>query len=302
MVLRGGLESSILLRPREIVSCFAVVLGLGALASCSWVVPLSDLRPESLEDNEISAEDEVAGKAVLARAAAAHGGATWGSHQTWQVDLEDRWSDAPLIKRRSPWPDGAKWLRFQFSPGTSDARVEFLDGPEEGMTWGLAGGRTYTQAPGAAPRWGQAQHMASRLPTMQFLIEFPQRITEAPYISHAGQQQVDGRLTEVVFASWGSVAPHPDYDQFLIYVDAESHHIVAMQYTVRKSGRTLLGHRFWRDLRDVDGALVPFFQTSVLAFDSDDPVHSFFVRELTFDTVQRSVLADPDASPHSKTR
>jgi len=244
-------------------------------------------------EQDISAEDEARGRAVLAEAAAAHGGDTWRQHKTWQVVLEDRWSDDPLIKMRSPWPDGATWLEFQFAPGSSDGRVRFLDGPEQGATWGLAGDRTYVQAPGAAPEWGDAEHMASRLPTMQFLIEFPQRITEAQFVAYAGQRQVGERSCDVVFASWGSVAPHPDYDQFLVYVDAETRHILAMQYTVRKSGRLLLGHRFWSDLREVDGVLLPFFQTSLREFEGGDAVHSFYVRELSFDPVEAQLLREP---------
>lgn len=270
----------------------ALAMTLG-LCACNWIFPLSDLRPDSLKEGPISAAAAAEGKSVLAKAAVAHGGEVWSEHQTWEVVLEDRWSDRPLIERRSPWPDGSKWLKFQFAPGSGDGRVEFLDGPEEGAIWGLAGGRTYSLDPGQEVIWDEAPAMASRLPTMQFLIEFPQRITEAPFIGHVGQEEIDGHATEVVFASWGSVAPHPDYDQFLIYVDVETDHLVAMEYTVRKSGRTLLGHRLWRDLKDVDGALVPFFQTSLLSFDGDEPVHSFFVRELGFDTVAPILLSAP---------
>ncbi|MFT4622396.1 MAG: hypothetical protein ACI8PZ_001052 [Myxococcota bacterium] len=263
------------------------------LVGCDWIVPLSDLRPEALVEAPIRAEDVARGRATLARAAVAHGGEVWGEHGTWEVVLEDRWSDDWLIQRRSPWPTGARWLRFQFVPGTTDGRVEFLDGPEQGTTWGLAGGRTYSRAPGAEPVWDQASAMASRLPTMQFLFEFPQRITEAPFIAHVGERQVSGRTAEAVFASWGSVAPDPHYDQFLVYVDAETDHILAIQYTVRKSGRRLLGHRFWSELQAVDGVVLPFFQTSLLAFDGTDPVHSFFVRELAFDTVPAAEITDP---------
>lgn len=260
-------------------------------------MPLSDLRPESLRDGPISPEAEARGRQILARAAEVHGGETWRQHQTWQVVLEDRWSDAPLIQRRSPWPDGARWLSLQFAPGTPDARVTFLDGPLHGTSWGLAQGRTYAQAPGAAPAWGEAEPMASRLPTMQFLIEFPQRITEAPFVGHVGQRSLEGRPTEVVFASWGSVAPHPSYDQFLVYVDAESHHVRAMEYTVRKSGRTLLGHRTWHDLREVDGVVVPFHQASARSLGGDELVHSFFLRELVFDPIPRRALSEPGDPP-----
>lgn len=284
----------LVLRRSDIGVTFGVALVLGACAAgCDRLVPLSDLRPESLESGVIWPEDEARGRAVLAAAAAAHGGAVWREHGTWQVVLEDRWSDAPLIKRRSPWPDGATWLQFQFAPGTSDGRVTFLDGPEQGAIWGLAGGRTYAQEPGGAPVWGEAEAMASRLPTMQFLLEFPQHITEAPFIAYAGERQVEARPCDVVFAAWGSVAPDPKYDQFLVYVDAETHHILAMQYTVRKSGRSLVGHRFWSDLRAVEGVLLPFFQTSLRAFDDGDPVHSFIVRDLVFDPVDPGVLHAP---------
>jgi len=258
------------------------------------VVPLSDLRPQALVDGDISAGAEARGRAVLAEAAAAHGGEGWRQHATWQVELEDRWADDPLIKRRSPWPEGSRWLRFQFAPGTYDGRVRFLDGPEEGATWGYAGGRTYAQPPGGPVVWGEAERMASRLPTMQFLIEFPQRITEAQFVAYAGQRQVEGRACDVVFASWGSVAPHPEYDQFLVYVDAETRHIQAMQYTVRKSGRALLGHRFWGELREVEGALLPFFQTSLRGFEGGDVVHSFYVRGLRFDAVEAEALQSPE--------
>ncbi|MFT5681314.1 MAG: hypothetical protein ACI8RZ_002220 [Myxococcota bacterium] len=280
--------------PRPALTLVWLLLWSG-VSACS-VVPLSDLRPDGFGVDGISAESEALGRAVLAQAAEAHGGATWGEHQTWQTVLEDRWSKDWLIARRSPWPDDVTMLQLQFSPGTSNGRVEFLDGSIKGTAWGFAEGRTYAQAPGEAPVWDEAPRMASRLPTMQFLLEFPQQITRAQFVGHIGQRQVDGHTTEVVFASWGSIAPDPTFDQFLVYVDTESHHILAMQYTVRKSGRTLLGHRFWSDLRTSDGVLLPFFQTSLHDFEDGDPVHSFIVSDFSFDTVSAESLADPDQS------
>ena len=271
----------------------AALLGVGLGTGGCALLPLSDLRTPEIRAGGISAEDEARGREILAAAAAAHGAETWAAHRTWEAVLEDRWSDAFLIQRRSPWPDDAGMLGFQFAHGTGDGRVEFLDGPEAGTIWGLAGGRTYAQAPGGPPRWGEAEPMASRLPTMQFLLEFPQRIGEAPHVGLAGRRDVEGRPTDVVFAAWGSVAPDPASDQFLVYVDAETREIRAMQYTVRKSGRTLLGHRFWSDLRPVDGVTMPFLQRSLRAFEDGDPVHSFHVSSFRFDPVDPAELAAP---------
>jgi hypothetical protein len=265
-----------------------------ALGGCG-LVPLSDLRTPDIQAEGISAADEARGRALLALAAEAHGGSAWAAHPTWEVVLEDRWSDDFWIKRRSPWPEDAGRLQFQFVHGSSDGRVTFLDGPLAGTTWGLAGGRTYSQAPGGAPAWGDAPRMASRLPTMQFLLEFPQRITEAPFVGHAGQWDVDGEPMDVVFAAWGSVEPDAAMDQFLVYIDPESHRIQAMQYTVRKSGRWLVGHRFWSDLRPVEGVLMPFHQTSLRAFEGPDEVHSFHVSAFRFDPVPAGLLSEPGA-------
>jgi hypothetical protein len=276
---------------RRAVTPSLLALVATASGACDQLIPLSDLRPPALRESAPLPKDVERGRAVLAEAATAHGGHLWRRHDTWEVVLEDRWSDDWWIARRSPWPDGATWLKFQFAPGSSDGRVEFLDGPEQGTIWGLAGGRTYAVAPGGPVQWGKADRMASRLPTMQFLIEFPQRITEAEWVTYVGKQDLEGRTVDVVFASWGTTSPDPTYDQFLVYVDQETRHIAAMQYTVRKSGRTLVGHRFWSDLRPVDGVLIPYFQTSRREFDRNaDVVHSFYVRELAFDTVSAKEL------------
>ena len=280
--VRGGLR----------VAGLVAVAAAGLAAGCG-LAPLSDLRTADIRAHGISAEDEARGRDLLALAAEAHGGATWAQHATWEVVLEDRWGDSFWIKRRSPWPDDARQLQLQFTHGTGDGRVTFLDGEQAGTTWGVAGGQTYSQAPGQPPVWGDAPRMASRLPTMQFLVEFPQRITEAPFVGLAGRRDIDGHATDVVFAAWGSVEPDPDMDPFRVYIDAESRRIRAMQYTVRKSGRTRVGHRFWSDLRPVEGVWVPFHQTSLREFEAGDTVHSFYVSAFRFDPVGAATLAQP---------
>lgn len=276
-----------------------VTAGCGSsLSACDAMVPLSDLRPPALVQHGIAPAAEARGRELLRQSAVAHGSAAFDAHTTWEVVLEDRWSDAPLIQRRSPWPAGSTWLKLQFVAGTSNGRVEFLDGPLQGTIWGRVGDRTYALPPGGPAQWDAAPAMASRLPTMQFLFAFPQRIQQAPHVAHVGRSELAGRAVDVVFAAWGSVAPDPHADQFLVYLDADDHQVVAMQYTVRKSGRTLLGHRFWSDLRPVEGALVPFFQSSVLELDPEAaPVHSFVVRSLAFDTVPRQAIEEVDLSP-----
>ena len=71
------------------------------------------------------------------------------------------------------------------------------------------------------------------LPTYLYFVEAPLRIFEADVISYAGERTLNGKTYDLVYATWNDAEPQKDLDQYILWIDRETHILRQMQYTVR---------------------------------------------------------------------
>jgi len=95
------------------------------------------------------------------------------------------------------------------------------------------------------------------LPTYQYFIEFPNRIQEATSIDYLGTKIINGIKSEGIIASWNTVAPQKDLDQYLIWIDAKSKRIIKIEYTIRDKFKFVSSEAYFHDYKDYGGIILP---------------------------------------------
>lgn len=261
----------------------------------------ADIRPDSIKDGYTDA-DAAKGRALLARAMAAHGGlAAWKAHRTAQVTLTDDWPNFLVRAMFLPWPENKAPITFHYLLGTNDSRGEFLEGSRKGEIWGIQDWVTYTQKPGAKIVFAKDKNITFYLPTYQYFFELPFQLPRAGIVIDAGEDTLAGRTYDVVFISWNTDAPQAGIDQYLAYISRETGLIDYLRYTVRDQFSFIVGNMQFTDYRDVQGIKVPFRQTVVAdpRPDGDMVLHQVIYKDVAFGVDVPDAAFYPDPARHA---
>lgn len=215
---------------------------------------LADLRTETAKNGT----DDQKARELIALMAEAHNISAWDSISTYRASFDDEFYGL-VGKNGNPFPNNKGVFDLEYIPGSFDGRMVFTEGEYKGKTWGIQSWKTYTSENGNMPVFKQNNDIYFWLPTYQYFIEFPLRIQEATAFTYAGTQTIGGIACEGVVASWNDTAPQKGIDQYLIWLDAKTHRIVKMEYTIRELYNFLTGAAYFRDYKDFDGILLPTY-------------------------------------------
>ena len=85
------------------------------------------------------------------------------------------------------------------------------------------GWATYKIKPSGDVEFKEDKTLKTLLPTIQYWFEFPFRIIESDIVTYAGEASLNGTDYDLVFTSWGKAEPQKKIDQYLIYINKETH-------------------------------------------------------------------------------
>ena len=233
-------------------------------SSCINVFKLTDLRTEHSKIHS----DATKARQLLADMGKAHKIANWKKIGTYEVLFEDEfygfWG-----KQGSPYKEEKMEFALRYIPGTFDGQLHILSGKEKGTIWGLQSWTSYTAQKGQEPKIKKDKDVEFWVPTYQYFIEFPYRIQEATIVNYAGTKEIEGIKCEGILASWNTLSPQKDIDQYLIWLDSKSKQIVKVEYTVRDALKFITGAATFKSYKDYNGILLP----------TEMPVESNLVKE-----------------------
>ena len=257
------------------------LFGTGMMLGCSGLLT-ADIRPDSigLEPDPVL---EKKGRDALQAAFDAHGGAeALLSRKTATFQMTDTWVGMGTLF--NPWPDDAQRVTMSTVIHTFDSEALLHNGPEAGVTWGITSGRTWRRINGVKTM-GQDPDIQFILPTSQYFLELPQRLTEAGIVQFVGEEEVRGVRYDVVFATWTTLAANPDYDQYRVYINQQTGRIDKVWYTVRELGGLFTGICHLDNHQETDGYWVPFTLSVTAAIDDDpdDYIHRMELSYFNFD-------------------
>lgn len=250
-------------------SLYSLIFTLIMVTGC-----ISDIRPDALQQENLDQGSlEVRGRALIAQTTKAHGKEAWDHIETYTLEMHDRWQGV-FIKRQSPWGQPEVDVTLHYLAGTFDGQAVIRSGKHEGETWGIQSWHTYTIPEKGTAEFEQDDGITFILPAIHYFQEFVFRANTAPIVLDAGEREIRGTLYKRVFITWNKIEPHMDADQYIMYIDPDTHRVAKIQYTVRDAMRFLKGTIHFDDFRLVEGVWVPFTQAVTLSVDAD-PVNDY---------------------------
>ncbi len=245
----------------------------------------ADLRPDS---GAFEAHAEVQGKAWLLKASQAQGGAQLMQHQTVSFWLQDVWPSWFYRAVAMPWPQNEQPMRLDVRVGTDDARLTFLGGPKDKEAWGIQQWVTYRAGVDGKLDFDEVhdpdEDIKFWLPTTLYFPFLAWRIQEADVVRLMSPETIGGKSYQRVFVSWGKAEPQDEVDQYIIYIDSETHLVRWARYTVRDFADFAVGLMRYEDYRQVGDLKLPFSMRVVSDYDSPDTgLHRFIIERVELD-------------------
>lgn len=267
-----------------------VVLGLTACASTA------DLRPPELVASPPSTTDETRGREVLNAMVDAHGGIErWKAFNFVHAKVSDAWFSKMIFALVVPFADNPEYVILSaYTQRLPDGRLEFPGGENAGHTWVIRGDEFITKAPGEAPVTERLADDAIRsLLSMNFLFlpGMPFYLHTADRVSSLGRETIDGRVYDKIFLSWGDYAPQTNIDQWVVWVDAETHLLSYVHLTARQAGMSQQFVLRAYDYVDAQGLQVASKYDGIPEF-GDDPLHTYAYEDVEFSQRKHVDLLD----------
>ena len=237
---------------KKAVKLIISVLSLLIIVGLFFSYRLTDLRPDGYTyPNDIEKAEH-----LLEAMGRAHQINKWNDLETYNVMLDDEFYGF-LGKRSHSFEEQKIELSINYVPKTFNGQIKFLSGKEKDNIWGMQSWKTYKLDEKGNPIIAENKNMKFYIPTYQYFIEFPSRIQEATSIDYIGTKMIDGVEAEGIIASWNTVTPQKDLDQYIIWINSETKRIIQIDYTVRDKYRFVSGEATFQDYKDYSGIIIP---------------------------------------------
>lgn len=277
------------------VACIAL-----AASAC-----LADMRSGVLLERSAPAE-EARGRALLIaaqEALCASGGCRerWLAQAAVAAELTDEWFG--VARAVNPWPQNPIRARFVFVPGQDDSYASVLAADSApGTQYGIHDWNVWRRNAGEAAVYEDNADMRFMLPTLQYFLELPFRISDASIVDYGGETRIGDVHYDVVYATWESYPPNPRVDQYMIYIHKQTGRAELVGFSVRDMARFVVGAVHYGEYRRSGAFLLPHDLRLVAAVDDPALVHHIKVAEFRapVELDRSALIPDPARPPQNK--
>lgn len=223
---------------------------------------LADLSMHSsipLDKSEQTAKD------LLQQVVSAQGFEVLQEANTYEFNATDDWPGF-IGKMTKIWPEQKSKIHFRHNFNTFDGSAEFLDGRRKGDKIGLQTWHYYEISSGDSKLKEIDRNEKNTydfgLVVFHYFLELPYRLQSAPIKRYYGKAEKNNVTYDLVFTSWGSESANEEHDQYLLYINPNTHLVDYCVYTLRDPKRLLTKHKYgsiaFEDYTNIDGFMVPF--------------------------------------------
>ncbi|MEL6251003.1 MAG: hypothetical protein AAFR87_03230 [Bacteroidota bacterium] len=218
----------------------------------------------------------------------------------YQARVTDDWKGF-VGKIAKLWPDANTQFQFRFNFNTFDGNADVLSGEKKGDLMGVQGWQYYEKSNGSEDAFeAEAKTREFGIVVLHYLIELPYRLRNAPFKRYYGKQELRGKPYDLVFVSWGSEAASADYDQYIVWINQESHLVDYIVYTLRDNTNPLTRHKYgsmaYLDYREIEGFKVAtrmpvLIDDGIITTDDlTDYFHQFTIEDFEFGGFEEAEL------------
>ena len=195
-------------------------------------------------------------KLLLEEMGNAHGIEHWENIETYTIHFEDSFFGT-MGSISHPYTEDTVQMTLTYIPKTYDGIMRFLTGMRIGESWGMQSWKTYKINERFGLKFEEDSDILFWLPTYQYFIEFPLRIQKADQLAYAGEREIDGTMCDGILATWKTLSPQKDIDQYLIWIDQKDKTIVKLEYTIRDMYNFITGAVYFKEYLNFDGLILP---------------------------------------------
>jgi len=189
-------------------------------------IPIADIRNSYLKKG-ISKEDIQKGKELITQLENAAGGyENWSSYSEATFTQTADWYD-----NDTNWTINPQDFKLTSTIGSSDGQLTLLNGPMKDKSWKIKDGIVYNSE-GQKDDVNQ-EMMWHKQSYKSYWFQLPFKIREADIIAYGGKRTIKGTEYNVVYATWHSEAPNSKYDQYMMYLNPETHQLEWLEFTIR---------------------------------------------------------------------
>jgi hypothetical protein len=253
------------------------LLPLCLLAGCA----LADLRPETLRDIEIPAAPKVHGREILAQVAQQQGIAQhWGKYKIWKIVAMDIWKDQ-WMRLLTPIKQSEQRLDFVIDLPSRSVLMTFLEGKFKDNSLGWDRDGTFGVINNEMTRKEYRDVDIYVVPVRDYFL-WPQTLLFYPVQVFAGETTLKAIPYDKIFVTRGSVVPNDKDDQYIVWVNRQTHKIDYVEYTLRNLFGFYRGVVAYRDYRPVQGMDLSFEIQLLNKIDSEKYSHKLLIDMMSF--------------------
>jgi len=210
------------------------------------------------------------------------GYSTYRSFDSVRLKGTDLWHST-LVRFFTPVTEQEQKFEVLFSTAGDEINYLFLNGQRKGQYIGVENGKTY-RAINQEREFADSSKIRLYLEPLRDYFQWPYKLYESPVLFYAGEKNIENEAYYVLFASSGGVSASPEHNQYLIYINQQTYYVDYIDFTLRSLFESYKGTLHYRDLRSVQGLMVPFFIGVSDDVENKDFVHEFHISEIQFIT------------------
>ncbi|MGW8208588.1 MAG: DUF6503 family protein [Syntrophobacteria bacterium] len=207
---------------------------------------------------------------------------TYRSFDSVHLKGTDLWYSS-LVRFFTPVTEQEQKFEVVLSTAGDEINYLFLNGKRKGQYIGVKNGKTY-RAINQEREFADSSKIRLYLEPLRDYFQWPYKLYESPVLLYAGEKNIDNGAYYLLFASSGGVVASPEHDQYVIYINQQTYHVDYIDFTLRSLFDSYRGTLHYRDLRTVQGLMVPFFIGVSDEVENKDFVHQFRFSEMLFIT------------------
>ncbi|WP_298484187.1 hypothetical protein [uncultured Maribacter sp.] len=268
---------------------------------------IANLSKEALTDIE---QSEKIATQKLNEVISAQGFNVLKSKNTFEFTATDYWPGI-IGNIAKIWPEKKTTIKFRHNFNTFDGTGLFLNGEKEGDLIGIQSWNYYEKSKDSEEikkyEIEKKKKLAFGLVIYHYFLELPYRLYKAPIKRYYGQKTKKGISYDLVFASWLSEAPNPDYDQYIVWINTQTKLVDYCVYTLRENKNPITRKKYgsiaYQDYRNIDGFMVPFnmpvmLDNGVIKKDTTDK----FFHQITIENFTLGRFDEKELYPISKVK
>ncbi len=198
-------------------SFFLFFLVIAGSLSCNHPI---DIRNSYLKKGITEASIQK-GKELLELMENAYGGRSqWEQYQSAEFTQKADWYGRDEI---SHWDTLPQLFQLKCELGSNNAVMTILNGNTRGNKYWIKDNVFEQQIGSEQRREVKKNSYHEKMVYKNYWFQFPFRIGEAQILSYGGEEVLNGKTYELLYATWGEEKANAQYDQFLMYLDKSTH-------------------------------------------------------------------------------